>query len=388
MSLISNTDYLIHSLRMNYLRNIEDPYGPRLISLGPSYHTNPHILASSMADVDQWPELAMPSSPPPSDTEDDNKDSGQPNFGATGLKYSTTITGGRTGGLGMRVDGKRYSASKRMSGSGSVGGSTPRNPNRRMFNRVNEELELPGNGDGDEEGEVKVKVQVPTVVEEAPVQKTVQFIPKFKHAAEMEARRRERMMARRGVQNVPAPPVVVQPAKPLSWDTSSDEDEVAGGNSSEEEQGFSDDGQGSIDDVDEFDPEFAATRTPGAPSSSLNPVISPLSPTRSSSHRRARQSPTTNTTRPSARGITRSSSTRSATLPSSSTSTSTPTTAPAPLFPRRPTPPLPPSKPSLLSLLLSSQSLASSSNPFTEHYGAISGRGAPPNQAITIKVPP
>lgn len=252
---------------MNYLRNVEDPYGPRMISLGPSYNTNQHIVASSMADIDRWPELAMPSSPPVSDTEgDDEKGDGQPNFGATGLKHTQTIMGGRTGGLGLRVDGKRYSSSKRLSG-----GSTPRNPSRRML-RVKEDLEpvkdaLPPPptttrviGASSDEGEVNVKIQGPTVVEEAPVQvqKTVQFIPKFKNAAEMEARRRVRMMARRGVnQNnagssstspspQPAPPPP-PPPQILTLDTSEEEE-----SSSSEE--LSDDGQGSMDDGDEFDP--------------------------------------------------------------------------------------------------------------------------------------
>jgi len=113
-----------------------------LISLSPSYTSNPYILASNLADVGRWPELAAPSSPVPSDDEGERdldgrssrgatpqkptnvgrhrerngqngdvvrgRPSGFP--GATGLKYSQTIVAGnRTGGMGMRVSGKKAS---------------------------------------------------------------------------------------------------------------------------------------------------------------------------------------------------------------------------------------------------------------------------------------
>ncbi|KAI0287105.1 hypothetical protein BC826DRAFT_73169 [Russula brevipes] len=72
MSLLSDPDLLIHSLRLGYLRNVgEDPYGPRLISFNPSFSTNPYISAASLADATKWPELAAPHSPPlsPDDTD-------------------------------------------------------------------------------------------------------------------------------------------------------------------------------------------------------------------------------------------------------------------------------------------------------------------------------
>jgi hypothetical protein len=78
------------------------------------------------------------------------------------------------------------------------------------------------------------------------VVKAVQFIPKFKGAAEMEARRRVRMAARQ------APVVRAPPPKALSFDTSSEEDEPskpAAVDSSDEVAGN-----------DEFDPyEFLCT---------------------------------------------------------------------------------------------------------------------------------
>ncbi|KAJ7054461.1 stress-activated map kinase interacting protein 1-domain-containing protein [Mycena amicta] len=156
MSLISDTSFLIHSMRLSYLREVDsDPYGPRLITLAPTYNTNSYIISASLNDIDRWPELAMPSSPQLSD---DERPSG---FPGARLKYSTTIMGGRTGGLGLaeHKDDKFEAA---------VPSSAP-----------------------------EVKIQEPTVAEEAPVAKVVQFIPKFKGAAEMERRRRMRMAARR-----------------------------------------------------------------------------------------------------------------------------------------------------------------------------------------------
>ena len=116
-----------------------------MISLSPSYISNPYILASNLADVERWPELAVPSSPAPSDDENERgledrsprgaaqqKSSGLANLnhrrerngqngdaegegrrgrptgfpGATGLKYTTTIMGGnKTGAFGLRVSG-------------------------------------------------------------------------------------------------------------------------------------------------------------------------------------------------------------------------------------------------------------------------------------------
>ena len=146
-SLAIGISFLIHNLRLNYLRSVEDPYGPRLISLSPSYTSNPYILASNLVDVERWPELTVTSSPAPSDDENERglgldggsppgapqqSSSGLANLnhhhernghdgvtdgdgrrgrptgfpGATGLKYTTTIMGAnRSGTMGLRVSG-------------------------------------------------------------------------------------------------------------------------------------------------------------------------------------------------------------------------------------------------------------------------------------------
>ncbi|EJD43392.1 hypothetical protein AURDEDRAFT_185578 [Auricularia subglabra TFB-10046 SS5] len=100
MSLISDPDYIIHALRLNYLRSVEDPYGPRILSLSPNYDKNPHIVAAGLHDVERWPELAHPTSP--------KTTSDAWPLGARGLKHTSTIMGpNRTGLMGMRVNGSR-----------------------------------------------------------------------------------------------------------------------------------------------------------------------------------------------------------------------------------------------------------------------------------------
>lgn len=89
-----------------------------------------------------------------------------------------------------------------------------------------------------------LQIQAATVVEEVPVTKVVQFVPKFKMAAEMEARRRKRMAARRGV-----PASLPQPIESSS--PSSDEDiPVAADHDSDSDFG----GPDSDASVDSFDP--------------------------------------------------------------------------------------------------------------------------------------
>jgi hypothetical protein len=110
-NLRARSSFLIHSIRLQYLRHSEDPYAARLVSFSPSYASNPYITTSSLADTERWPELNAPSSPAPSDDEG----AGALRVGASGfpgarLKHSETIMGGRAGSVGMRVSGKRSSA--------------------------------------------------------------------------------------------------------------------------------------------------------------------------------------------------------------------------------------------------------------------------------------
>jgi hypothetical protein len=254
-SLIILYSYLIHSLRLSYLRDVQDPYGPRLITLDPAYNSNPYIIAASLADFDRWPELAVPPSPQLSEDEVE-RPSG---FPGARLKYTQTIMGGRTGGLGMRVHGKRASTSKRVS-------NTPHQPVTRnslaadipvqeaLTNKVPVLTPVAKSPplDQTEIGlQPAVQAQEPTAMGEAPVPKVVQFIPKFKGAAEMERRRRVRMAARRAPGGPAAPPPF------LDLDSSSDDDIPVADDSSSSSGDFDDDGPGevgSMDEGDEFDP--------------------------------------------------------------------------------------------------------------------------------------
>jgi hypothetical protein len=93
------------------------------------------------------------------------------------------------------------------------------------------------------------------VAEQEPSPKGVQFIPKFKGAAEMEARRKMRMLARRGplAADIKPPPAVVVNLNPESSSSSSSSDEEDG--LSEEDDFDEITGAGDdMDDGDEFDP--------------------------------------------------------------------------------------------------------------------------------------
>ncbi|KIJ61493.1 hypothetical protein HYDPIDRAFT_116002 [Hydnomerulius pinastri MD-312] len=297
MSLVSDPGYLVHSLRLSYLRNVDDPYGGRIISLSPSYTSNPYILAASLADVHRWPELEYPSSPPISDDEDETSEraSGPSGLGgATGLKHHQTIMGSRSGALGMRVTGRRASTSKRasqianrLSSHSEEAAATPQaGPSRAN----------PG-GPGDSDARTRPPEIDVTAASASrslkkedlpppePPAKEIQFIPKFKGAAEMEARRKLRMLARRGqATSAPKPPSVV--SKILNPEMSSSEEDdgiLEDDNDDDDDDGFDLDERGDdiMDEGDEFDPDFAATRTPGIGSDDASDIASILSGTAS-----------------------------------------------------------------------------------------------------------
>ncbi|KAF9003415.1 stress-activated map kinase interacting protein 1-domain-containing protein [Cyathus striatus] len=436
MSLISDTDFLIHSLRLAYLREVEDPYASRVISLDPSYQSNPYIAAASLADENRWPELLMPSSPNVSDDDQDRP----LGFPRARLKYTQTIMGGKSGGAGLRVSGKRMSTSKRMSASASAAGVpkievknfvTDGAPVQEALSKTATEVgtlrkegswvkvdgqqfkeeggkEDASNADN-KESQPDVQVQGPTAVEDAPVQKVVPFIPKFKGAAEMAARRRVRLAARQAPGGSMAPPPPPQPQPTLSFDTSSEEeedeippveeeDEDVEEDMDDEEDDFGDElgGTGSMGEEDEFDPEFAANRSTVLSSSSdLASVLSgatnsisnssvPLSASKRthnppSGPRQPRRNNTNNSTN-RRRSVVFEMVTPPAPKPSSSSSARTPD----PLFAKKKIPLPKPAKSALSAMLASS---ASSSNPFTEMYAAISGRGEAASTTVQVYFP-
>ncbi|KAJ6616405.1 stress-activated map kinase interacting protein 1-domain-containing protein [Mycena sp. CBHHK59/15] len=401
MSLISDTDYLIHSLRLSYLRDVDDPYGARLITLAPTYNSNSYIVAASLNDIDRWPELAMPSSPQLSD---DERPSGFP--GARGLKYTNTIMGGRTGGLGLRVNGKRASTSKRMSmtgtprqGKGFLVQGAPSSTVPVSSSLV--EIKAPADSEMEAGDAPEVQIQEPTVAEEAPVAKAVQFIPKFKGAAEMEARRRVRMAARRGPgAAAPAPPPI------LDFSSSSDEEEEIIADDSSDSDFGQPSATDAMDDGDEFDPDFAASRTPGLTSDSdvvsvlsagTNSISSaPMSSSQGGASltigTRSRPTPDRSgpyfemlTPAPSASNKSKSeqpSRSRAHAPSSASVSSLTPEMS----FARKKVAPLPsrPQRSALAAMLVSS---GESTNPFAELYAAVSGRGEGASTNVQVYFP-
>ena len=267
------SSYLIHSLRLNYLRNVDDPYGARIISLDPSYQSNAYIDAAGLADPNRWPELAMPSSPNVSDDESApamrRRHSG---FPGANLKYTTTILGpSRTGAMGLRVNGKRQSmprnsvrSSLRRGANDPASLSTTAEDSTPIITEVIAATPTsPTKPEGPrspikESMAAQQPVATPPTQEGPPVPRK-EFVPKFnfKGAAEMEARRRQRMAARaRGPGVAPRAPMVPMTVNPEISSSSSSEPEV----DSEEEGGDEDeDDFGDVDDsmetnVDDFDP--------------------------------------------------------------------------------------------------------------------------------------
>lgn len=423
MSLVSDTNYLIHRLRLSYLREIEDPYGPRIITLDQAYNSNPFVIAASLADAERWPELALPVSPGASEDEAE-RPSG---FPGARLKYTQTIMGGRSGGLGMRVQGKRSSLSKRFRGTSSQldivkGDSTvPEDSISTSAPVVSSQpatsspIEKP-TGSSSLQQSLHVQVQEPTVVEDVPLQKVVQFLPKFKHSAEMERRRRARMAARRSP----------GPVQAIDFSSSDEESQLQDNSSSEGDFESNPPELGSIDDGDSFDLEYSTvpadnnsdsdmlsfsgdtnsvSTSSGHMSSSQVPGrrsrpvrLSPVSEGELSTDSRscsqfsdslARVSFEMVTSGPSSipndgrktnNRVSASRGRSSQNLSISSISTATPDN----YFVRKQVEPIKPMKSSLTAMLASADT---TSNPFSELYAAISGRGGSTSVDVVVYFP-
>lgn len=176
--------------------------------------------------MNKWPELAMPTSPPPSDDEATGSRGGRPTGfpGATGLKYTTTIMGpSRAGALGLRVNGKRGSISMprrqsvrrslsqpRPAAEGAVeSDATPTlpasaSPRKADVARRAIEVEIKVDEASPVRKDPPVPLPAPSAAASAaatgnaalPMNIPIPFIPKFRGAAEMEARRQARIRGR------------------------------------------------------------------------------------------------------------------------------------------------------------------------------------------------
>lgn len=130
----ADSSYALQAIRLSALRYSDDSITPRIISLDPSFALNPYVAASGLSDIDRWPEITRAlDSPPPdhgySSTDSDGgvaragPSSSSRNRSAGGLSYTQTIMGNKSGGLGMRVAGRR-TGGKRDKRANS-GGVTP-----------------------------------------------------------------------------------------------------------------------------------------------------------------------------------------------------------------------------------------------------------------------
>ncbi|PWN49987.1 hypothetical protein IE53DRAFT_362725 [Violaceomyces palustris] len=192
MSLVVDPDFIIHSLRLAYLRRIDDHLGPRVITFpfnssdskpstslnrqvaGPShqvYGIDSHVVVAGLTDPSLHPEIDSVHSPKPLGGSDSfglstpgpsrnvhHQDDASSSFAnakvGSGLRYTQTIYGpGRTGALGMRVSGRRAAAVGSES-SNDATGSREYNPssshlrtmsgNRRYHDSSSANLPAPG----------------------------------------------------------------------------------------------------------------------------------------------------------------------------------------------------------------------------------------------------
>ncbi|KAH0587039.1 hypothetical protein H2248_005860 [Termitomyces sp. 'cryptogamus'] len=328
-------------------------------------------------------------------------------FPGARLKSSQTIMGNRSGALGMRVNGRRSSPSRRMS-------ATPRDVQVQNFVSAGAPVQdvlsssvpvssstplvksLPDEKSA-EPSSLKLRMQVP-LVEDPPVPKVAQFIPKFKGAAEMEKRRRARMAARR-------PAGAPLPLPPQNFDTdSSDDIPVADDSSSDGD--FGDGDVDSMDEGDDFDFGYAGQSTVNSGSDAMSvisgassdptspwPLLRPRATSRLSP---VSEDQKTSPDNPRQRGVDSVAGTFEMITPAHSNrkpeagnlqprSQQQPPAPPVdPLFAKKKVPTLKPLKSALSSMLASADA---SSNPFSEMYAAVSGRGESASVDVIVYFP-
>ncbi|KAL5530052.1 AVO1 [Sanghuangporus sanghuang] len=295
MALICDPDYLIHSLRLNYLRHVDsDPYGPRIITFDPRYQFNAHICASGRADSDKWPELNLPQSPQVSD---DEGSSGAPNgrrtsgsSGATSLKYTQTIMGNRAGVAGMRVSGRRVVPGKEfVRRSISATSSTPRRtragsePTPAAVSNAQNGVGAAGSPDTYDDASIQVSKrrsaggtslqEVPTtLVEKMELENNEQpssltnvpvALQSMSHIAAIQARRQRRVAHFSSAGGDAVRPIIISETKlnPESSEEEEEEDDAEAMSGSLDDDGSIVEVEGSLEaENDGFDPDFAPPR--------------------------------------------------------------------------------------------------------------------------------
>ncbi|KLO06442.1 hypothetical protein SCHPADRAFT_689996, partial [Schizopora paradoxa] len=290
MSLISDPDYLIHNLRLTYLRHLEDPYGPRIIRSGDRYRNNPHVLAAGLADTERWPELNIESSPDPSDDEEPGKRpvarrmrSGYTG-GSTTLKHTQTIMGNRSGALGMRVTGKRSSTTGEAiipmrptdSNLGRVRADSEPTPLPATSSSPSEPI-TPGSPDTYDGGHISVSkrrsaggsslsevaasilIKSETPVQAEPAAPKLHAMPSFSKIADIQARRQRRRAHFSSAGNN-ARRHVLTSRQPMNPDISSSDEGAGVSGSMDGFDRLSEHGDGMDGEMEEFDPDFAPTQ--------------------------------------------------------------------------------------------------------------------------------
>ncbi|KAG8856488.1 hypothetical protein FRB91_000769 [Serendipita sp. 411] len=448
MSLLSDPDYMIHQLRLTYLRNVEDPYSSRLLSFNQRHLENPHVLAAGLADPERWPQLNITATPKPaplplsdgslvnkvvqnaSAKEDAPRWSGPGGTpGGASLKYTTTIMGPtRTGMVGMRTNGRRYSNSSTTGSERRTRGDS--NP---VVN-VQDASVTPNTNSGTELNKDK---------DNQDSSSKLLIVPQFSRNAEMEARRKARILARNALAELRAQKQNEEKTANDTQNRGAEEGTQDGSSDSDTDSDF---GDVAVAPDEELDPEYEGqnlTHSGGSDDGSLPSTASGISTSQSSgypiqatrpvrkisqatdpnrlgthteepssdessnrpgdkakpTHQRVRSeamTPTATTGEPSrAAAKPRPPSLDISTPRGNSSSRFDKSHLPPlqsahgldPYFVRKPVPqrPTKPPSSSLTKMLLAQEAVTD--NPFTELYGAISGRGDVPSITLNIFFP-
>jgi len=121
------SSYILQAIRLSALRTTDDSLTPRIISLSPDFALNPYIVASGLSDLDRWPEIKRALDSPPLDPIDRPRRRPS-NDRAGSLNYTQTIMGGRSGALGMRVNGRAGRGERKEAKNGPSSAGGPASP--------------------------------------------------------------------------------------------------------------------------------------------------------------------------------------------------------------------------------------------------------------------
>jgi target of rapamycin complex 2 subunit MAPKAP1 len=232
--------YLIHNLRLTYLRHVEDPFGGRIICVNPNYASNAYIVASGLADTEKWPELNISQSSAYEEDEFSGPHSVLTRHSAAGYPATSSLKYTRT--IRPNTQNAQVLRNRRNRGRSERGVEHPlpplptesSSPTQRSRSDSSPDPVLNGSGSSEQiapkpENFSEKRRSIGTLsldkftIQEVVSTQSAPFKPPFARAAEMERRRKARIRQR-------ARQVKLDSGVPLSpgdIDTSSESDALS-----------------------------------------------------------------------------------------------------------------------------------------------------------------